>query len=147
MGLSAPNTGQFQGLICTQAKISHAHQAQSLQTRPQESQSRVFIPTPHRGVFQPRVKMSVSEADPSEDAFIYLFIYQDVCITGRGHRVVLVEGRSRGVGRAVCTGHSRPMTRCFTSHPLWPMVPPRVLPLVGIQNTTGSAPSGILQTS
>lgn len=70
MGLSAPNTGQFQGLICTQAKISYARQAQSLQTRPQESQSRVFIPTPpthtHRGVFQPRVKMFVSDADPSE---------------------------------------------------------------------------------
>lgn len=119
MGLSAPNTGQFQGLICTQAKISYAHQAQSLQTRPQESQSRVFILTPHRGFFQPRVKMFVSEADPfegdvlpSEDAFIYLFIYQNMCIMGRGHCVVLVEGSSQGVGRAVCKGHSRPMTRC-----------------------------------
>lgn len=76
-----PNTGQFQGLIYTQAKISYAHQAQSLQTRPQESQSRVFILTLHRGVFQPRAKMFVSEANSSEgdiqpsEGCVYLFIY------------------------------------------------------------------------
>lgn len=50
-------------------------------------------------------------------AFIYLFIYQEMCVLGRSCQVILAKGHrlgkhSRRMRRDIGRGHSRRMRRC-----------------------------------
>lgn len=86
--------------------------------------SRVSFCPGHQGVFQLGAKGFVFEAESSERetqnkrlrvAFIYLFIYQGMCVLwGAAARSFWQRDIDRlGCGRGVCRGHSGSMRRCL----------------------------------